>query len=265
MAGGKRRRDDTFKPSRDSKKDKANISSARPTTRLTTKHSAFNAVFLTTELLENILGQLPMKDLLLAQRVSRKWRDVIVQSKGMQQQLFMLPIEAEYVWDLSIAEDSDWFEITRSTGDKNVRHLQRYLHTFNSGNTNELLVTSEGNQCLWEKASPLGAYEPLILRNLPSLDNPDASWRRMLLSQPPSYKLYTQYPDKDGDPMDADEDCPNGVTMSDAVEPIEEAAAVGRELNYELHFLQLGGFVVMTEEDQDMMVINGKEWNKRNS
>lgn len=65
-----------------------------------TRHSLFDAVFLTTELLENVLRHLPMKDLLLAQRVSRKWSGVIKQSKELQQALFFVPQEAEVGWEL---------------------------------------------------------------------------------------------------------------------------------------------------------------------
>jgi hypothetical protein len=60
--------------------------------------SLHNAVFLTTELLEMILEFLPMRDLLLAQRVTSKWRDVINRSTRMQQTLFFQPRDAETFW-----------------------------------------------------------------------------------------------------------------------------------------------------------------------
>ena len=67
-------------------------------TQSATVESLHNAVFLTTELLENILGHLPMRDLLLAQRVSRRWAEAINKSVPMQQTLFFKPREADFCW-----------------------------------------------------------------------------------------------------------------------------------------------------------------------
>lgn len=67
-------------------------------TRAATRRSVTEAVFLTTELLENILRHLPMKDLLLVQRVCRKWRAVITSNKELQQALYFIPIEPTFRW-----------------------------------------------------------------------------------------------------------------------------------------------------------------------
>lgn len=56
----------------------------------TTSTSA-TSVFAVYELLEGILAELPMKDLLLAQRVSRQWKSLIVSSDKLQQLLFFRP------------------------------------------------------------------------------------------------------------------------------------------------------------------------------
>lgn len=66
--------------------------------------SLHNAVFLTTELLEMILEFLPMRDLLLAQRVTSKWRDVITRSTRMQQKLFFQPKEAKTFWKCNLRD-----------------------------------------------------------------------------------------------------------------------------------------------------------------
>ncbi|KAK0884278.1 hypothetical protein LTR87_001907 [Friedmanniomyces endolithicus] len=63
---------------------------SQPNERMSNQAHASNAVLLTTELLENILRSLPAKDLLLAQRVSPKWRDVITRSRQLQQQLSVI-------------------------------------------------------------------------------------------------------------------------------------------------------------------------------
>ncbi|KAK6419147.1 hypothetical protein LTR81_007727 [Elasticomyces elasticus] len=56
---------------------------------------ASTAVFATTELLEHILSSLALVDLAHAERVSRKWRDVIASSVQMKQALFMEAVPAE--------------------------------------------------------------------------------------------------------------------------------------------------------------------------
>lgn len=61
------------------------------TTRNMSRIAAATAVFMTTELLENILWFLPMKDLLLNQRVCRKWQVVIEDTPRLQQSLFFRP------------------------------------------------------------------------------------------------------------------------------------------------------------------------------
>lgn len=65
------------------------------TTRAMAQRHMSDTVFLTTELLERILVKLPMKDLLLAQRVSKKFRNVINGSKTLRQALFFISAEPE--------------------------------------------------------------------------------------------------------------------------------------------------------------------------
>ena len=55
--------------------------------------STSDATFEITELLEHILSQLDMRALLLVQRLSRTWRDVIASSRKLQRHLFMEPAE----------------------------------------------------------------------------------------------------------------------------------------------------------------------------
>lgn len=53
--------------------------------------AALACVLDTVELFEAILICLPVRDLLLAQRVSRRWRDVIARSIKLQRALFLVP------------------------------------------------------------------------------------------------------------------------------------------------------------------------------
>ena len=52
-------------------------------------------VYNTAELLESILHNLPTKDLLLAQRVCRQWKQAIERSPKLQRALFFLPVEID--------------------------------------------------------------------------------------------------------------------------------------------------------------------------
>lgn len=54
--------------------------------------SAMNQVLTTYELLESILLELPLRDVLLAQRVSETFKDIINNSLPLQRQLFLAPI-----------------------------------------------------------------------------------------------------------------------------------------------------------------------------
>jgi hypothetical protein len=54
---------------------------------------ASEQVFETVGVLEMILFKLPTRDLLLSQRVSKYWKDVIENSKKFQEALFMRAVE----------------------------------------------------------------------------------------------------------------------------------------------------------------------------
>ncbi|KAK5725305.1 hypothetical protein LTR17_013068 [Elasticomyces elasticus] len=76
---------------------------------------AATAVFATTELLEHILSSLTLVDLAHAERVSRKWRDVIASSAQLKRTLFMEARPAEqyatlstYDNQLSVSADKSW-------------------------------------------------------------------------------------------------------------------------------------------------------------
>lgn len=56
-----------------------------------TKSSITSKVFSVPELFTHILLELPMRDLLLAQRVCREWKDAITNSAVLQRALFFLP------------------------------------------------------------------------------------------------------------------------------------------------------------------------------
>ncbi|KAK5712170.1 hypothetical protein LTR17_018076 [Elasticomyces elasticus] len=229
MAGGKRQSaDGGYQPS---KKHQTNTSSARPTTRLTTKHSVINAVLLTTELLEHVLSQLPMKDLLLAQRVSRNWRNAIRQSPEWQQQLFMRPLREKFIWNLTLPDYDmgSGHTLMRIKADLYSQAPENYPNALRAGDINEKLVQLVCLYDLFHSAGarnkvPHGPQESLKFRvQLLALDCPTASWRKMLLTQPPVYKVSTHFKVNGQNIVTNDAVYSSGVTMGDVVKPFERS------------------------------------------
>ncbi|KAK3723022.1 hypothetical protein LTR37_002168 [Vermiconidia calcicola] len=73
-------------------KNIAAATKSRPDEADTAAAAVVHQVLDTTELFENILLFLPLKDLLLAQRISPRFRDSIKASKNIQQALFLAPL-----------------------------------------------------------------------------------------------------------------------------------------------------------------------------
>lgn len=124
----------------------------RPKKRITA-----HLVLFTWELLELILLHLDMRTLLLSQRVSSIWRDVIKNSRPLRQALFFEPVEPTDVPS--------------------------------SARTRNPLI----DQIFWPRfVNPLYTYSSFrkffkyASISKDSFNRPCASWRRMLLQQPPS-------------------------------------------------------------------------------
>ncbi|KAF2255238.1 hypothetical protein BU26DRAFT_547233 [Trematosphaeria pertusa] len=126
--------------------------------------SAQDRVLSTPELLEHILAQLPTRDLLFAQRLSRHFRKAITLSPSLQQLLFFhaSPFKEDRQWTLNPLLREvlvPWF----------VRPSNRWaMPTYESIELLDGLDDESGRQA--------------FLR-------PEASWRRMLLIQPPPTSL----------------------------------------------------------------------------
>lgn len=74
--------------------------------------SAVEACLNTTELLENILKFVDVKSLVLAQAVSRQFKDVVVGSLALQRKLFLIPSTFEQALDTADGEKEgmqNWF------------------------------------------------------------------------------------------------------------------------------------------------------------
>lgn len=160
---------------------------------------ARKAVFSTAELLESILHELPTKDLLLAQAVSKHWKATIDNSPKLQRALFFKPVDLELLavkWDckhdlMSFGSCLIWVtgingKLRWTTKDHRVLPVYR----------NPLLRDA----IEWLR-NPLSKHEPnWLLRGGDGVSSlpADGSWRRMLLTQPATeaswgpYRMYCE-------------------------------------------------------------------------
>ena len=118
-----------------------------------------------TELLEAILVQLPMKDLLLAQRVNKDWQATIVTSKKLQERLFLRPISTQILDHYGGPSDKWRVPGTGEVINPSWNPLLEELFD---------CLSWSATKCL-EKRLPHRTWH-----------RPEASWRQMLRSQPPS-------------------------------------------------------------------------------
>lgn len=135
------------------------------------RRSPVAVVFGTYELLEAIVYELPIRDVLLAQRVDRQFKAVITDSTKLQQALFFKPIPGG-----PIEAETSHCSSYRVYYNPLLRKLVHQMCMYSS----EGYVNSKGLE-----VALLGGR---FIQGRPlhrSWSAPDASWRRMLHSQPP--------------------------------------------------------------------------------
>ena len=121
--------------------------------------SARSSVFRIPEPLENVLAQLPARDLLMCECINKTWHAVIKKSNILQEKLF-------YKCDLvTLSNDMDESDL----------EINPFF----------LLV-----QRRWAFASITGREEGI--NRLKGLDYPEASWKKMYLSRPAVWKIGIQ-------------------------------------------------------------------------
>ncbi|EME77247.1 uncharacterized protein MYCFIDRAFT_209295 [Pseudocercospora fijiensis CIRAD86] len=176
---------------------------------------AATKVFNIGELAEAILIQLPTQDLLLAQRVSKAFKHTIDSSTRIQKALFFLPGDRT---DPNVPEKFTTSGESASSIIHGVAHLQPSME--NTGITiNPLLVRSimrMQDLACWPHTEGCGQF-PNMLKTRLTKSAPEASCRRMFVSQPPmefqttsidlrwpgeiSFYEYRGPPDRNKDPM----------------------------------------------------------------
>ncbi|KAF2971423.1 hypothetical protein GQX73_g2167 [Xylaria multiplex] len=167
-------------------------------------------VWAITEIAENILAHLPMRDLLLVQRVSTGWRELIRSSPVLQELLFMRSRQSQATQKAS----SDGIPI-REFNPLLIKHMPQWF------STNEDAWCQSVKDVPWAQT----VSRLVFLRQ-------DASWRHMLLAQPPftTFESVKQVHAMGGDRLSVGYiEQPDGVCMGlaydKAVRPVRDGYA----------------------------------------
>lgn len=184
-------------------------------------------MFQTAELLENIMLRVPRQTILACQRVSRQFRDIVTTSTKLQQKLWYKTSGASpEIWTLP-AQKFPYIRLPDSLR----RHFRLRSKTPATASEDVLEYSiSSPNPLLKRKSSPPGSLieaEGDVLRFvLPALIAQAASWRSILLTDPPCYEClaYFAWP---GDEKYADHrveiaaaEGGRGITLGDVVEAV---------------------------------------------
>lgn len=161
--------------------------------------SAVEQVFQLPELLEVILLHLPQRDILFSQRVNMLFRDTILNSQKIQRVLFFLPD-----WKLEAAVYNAYAVYNRpGKRPENNRLLFRVFSgcyptitsassTIESSDSSDEAVSPDTKStaehwswsvCIAWPSESAPSYNQAV-------HYPEASWKRMLLSQPPPTELH---------------------------------------------------------------------------
>ena len=184
-----------------------------------------------SELLELILMNLPMRDLLFAQSVSKFWKEVIANSSYLQKALFFKPSDSGKILALSEHNERDFDDSSREDAITMCKQIA-YFKVFpdciehyepekarfpSQARTPPTAVVRAGVGAVRIVINPLlvrkfdwfreffcydvqtPAYFPVLdprtnSELIASAARPDASWRRMFITQPPLANLTTIAP-----------------------------------------------------------------------
>ncbi|KAF2815063.1 uncharacterized protein BDZ99DRAFT_189889 [Mytilinidion resinicola] len=132
--------------------------------------SATSRVLSTTELLEHILLHLPPPSLLFAQRICTTWRSLIQRSLPLQRALFLAPTAQP----LLVSSDPPYTlpPVNPFLKSAFAGHIDRHSKPMR-------WVTAQGEHCIVFVVRVVSAEWPDAFKY------PEASWRQMLLTQPP--------------------------------------------------------------------------------
>ncbi|KAI7281649.1 hypothetical protein KC345_g4018 [Hortaea werneckii] len=226
-------------------------------TRSQTLSAARNAVLHTTELLENILYFLPMKDLLFAQRVCTRWRELIQRSIPLQEALFLRPRELDVYWKL-VKEPGVHPKLVKI--DEEGYSQGQKGEVFKAAIPNPLLCkVDEYSASRANSANPNCTW----FRRRPSALHPEASWRRMLIAHAPScefeyffgYRCQKREDFRCINHYNETIAFPDEATAGNVVGLVGGIEAKGFEVVWDEHAMEVQGVLFTTEEELEMGVL----------
>ena len=160
-------------------------------------NSACEWAFNTTEVLEHIVLQLPTVDILLSQRVCSRWREVIMASVTLRRLLFLSPVPKQ----ISQASTSSNSTKPGSNGSGlslmlaeiggQSRH-QRCLNLLVAKlfNINPMRFNRSNRGQIGSFVVVTYAYQS---KEYHHMDQKDASWRQMFITQPPPKVIFVHF------------------------------------------------------------------------
>lgn len=183
------------------------------------------------ELVEAVVLELPLQDILLAQRVDRTWRATIKNSPKLQKALFFRPSVEDGLFMASIARPTDACTCEKSAhapplSHLKAKHLDWHALSWARGDADKeseskLNVTVEVTVNPFLLKGYLDDIEGVEggLETNNTIGDPEDSLRRMLFAQPPIKELifYTSLPPH----VVSCRDGAAGLTIGDVIEAVE--------------------------------------------
>ncbi|KAK3619130.1 hypothetical protein LTR56_024242 [Elasticomyces elasticus] len=241
---------------------------ARPTirtvsTRSMTRTSVFNAVFQTTELLENILYFLPLKGLAVAQMVCNKWRDVITQVEHFRQALFLEPAMPKAAWKWTMLrgnchtlERLDMVpELSQARTFEDGLAIQASLHS---------LMANEKESRQYDMLQD-ACGTIVVFKDDAVWRTRHGSWRNMFVTQPPVLNMYAEYFSVEPNDCNChDFDNHRGITVGDLIEYGYKLEADGIKVDWTRCWFVAHGRACWTDEEaEEAMRCSGSNNHKR--
>ncbi|KAK5718397.1 hypothetical protein LTR15_008124 [Elasticomyces elasticus] len=212
---------------------------ARPTartvaTRSMTRTSTSNAVFQTTELLENILYFLPLKGLVIAQMAAYRWTMLRGHCHTLERLDVVPPLASATRFGDGIS-------------------LQASLHP--------LLKFTEVRDDFDKLQSAIG--DIFTFADDARWRNKPGSWRNMFITQPPALSVYGEFCSGDPDTVGHQWKCnhydlenPSGVTLGDLIDHGQKLEAEGEKVHWDRCWFEAHCRACWTDEEAEEAMRN---------
>lgn len=196
------------------------------------------------EIVEKILVSLPLKTLLLCQRVAVQWRDLIKRLKCFRQALYLEPTAADFKWLYDHSKTTIWSRVPDAPKYPIVRRVSLEYELdltdddaftavppilgWNPGPRRRVALAAQYNSLLCKFPSlEKQSFEVMSTLERPKnaallpKDRPEASWIRMFPFQPPPQMAEVRWMDLDGNEYEVQLNCEEGLTMGAIMGPVD--------------------------------------------